>query len=359
MLAADNSDATLRQFRPVAEPIVVDGVLSDDQVERLIGVVRRNGPWPTIMAHHFSTPAELIASTAGFISESARLSWEGRIEPVFRGALATGGTCLFPEIEDVFLSPRLLALARRYWGAAYARAELLQFSVSAPMSAGDTPHVDAADFRGLSYRNTPVWLLNIMARSGLFGRWLSKKVQVITWFYRGASGGGFTYWPDGPSGQPKRLAGPMWNRSLAAQAECMYHKADDSGPVELRKRQGLAFHSVCDCDASGWHIATDGKRVQSLPEREMRFMFHWSGEVFVDEDDLKRVIEHEDDLTHAMVFDTFRQDLQAKGIRIALSSAPMRDEEFIRTLTRVYRADVPRLGPAGETGPGAGIPSAA
>lgn len=52
-------------LRPAAPPRVIEGVYSDDQHARLLEVVKDNGPWPTITAHHFTTVDELIATTSG------------------------------------------------------------------------------------------------------------------------------------------------------------------------------------------------------------------------------------------------------------------------------------------------------
>ncbi len=51
-----------RILRPVAPPKVLDGVYTDDQHARILDVIKRHGPWPTITAHHFDTVEELIAT---------------------------------------------------------------------------------------------------------------------------------------------------------------------------------------------------------------------------------------------------------------------------------------------------------
>ena len=56
-------------------------------------------------------------------------------------------------------------------------------------------------FRGIRYENSPVWLQNVMGKSGLFTDYLVKMAQVITWWYLGENGT-FTYWPDGPLEPP-------------------------------------------------------------------------------------------------------------------------------------------------------------
>ncbi|HWT13725.1 MAG TPA: hypothetical protein VN231_13305 [Allosphingosinicella sp.] len=338
-------------FKPIAEPRIIDEAYSPGQVERLFALLRDEGPWPTVMAHHFATPEELIASTSGVVPPGARLNWDDYVGPVFRGALGIGGTCLYPAIEDLFLNPKFLGLARDYWGALHARPELMQFSIAAPMVAGDLGHFDAMDFRGVVSSNTPAWLLNTMARSGLFERWIARKAQVIVWFYRGRIGGGFTYWPDGPSGRPKRLHAPMWNRGIVVQNEHMFHKADDAGPLELRDNAGVRYQSLCGADpdsADGWRITTDGAIVKRLPESEMRFMIHWSAEVFMDRADLARALEHKDDLTHQKVFDIFLADLRARGIAARMPADPLGDRDFIALLTQSYRQEVPRVSPEEE-----------
>ena len=40
-------------LRPVAPPRVFEGVYTDDQYDRMLGVIKQHGPWPTITAPHF------------------------------------------------------------------------------------------------------------------------------------------------------------------------------------------------------------------------------------------------------------------------------------------------------------------
>ena len=57
-------------LRPVAAPRMLDGVYSDEQYERIVDVIKRNGPWPTITAHHFDTVEELMATSNGGMPEN-------------------------------------------------------------------------------------------------------------------------------------------------------------------------------------------------------------------------------------------------------------------------------------------------
>ena len=78
---------------------------------------------------------------------------------------------------------------------------------------------------GVRIENSPVWLQNVMGKSGLFTEHLVKMAQVITWWYLGENGT-FTYWPDGPLGEPQHLEHPLWNKGVVVQNEAMFHRGD-------------------------------------------------------------------------------------------------------------------------------------
>ena len=341
-------------LRPIAEPVVLDGVYSDDQHRRMVDVVRQNGPWSLILAQHFKSAEEVVATLSGAMPEGVELSFDMFLTPVFRGYFAKNGTCLYPEIEDAFYNSRFLEMARSYWGAKYARPESMLFNIQGPAGSHDPAHLDATSFRGITMKNTPIWLMNTMNKSGLFAHWLHRKAQVITWFYQGRIGGGFTYWPAGPLEQPKRLAAPMWNRGVVVQNEMMYHRGESNGPEDMRFPRGLAFNSLFGADpaSSGdWQITTDGRAIQTVPPEETRFLVHWGAEIYMDMDELKVVMDGTDDLSHERVFDMFIADLRARGLTFPMPTDPMADVAFIRLLTKTYDVGTPRIYPAEAPGP--------
>lgn len=337
------------KLKPIAEPRVVDGVYSADQHRRLQQVVRNNGPWSLILAQHFASSEEVSATLSGSMPEGVELTFDMFLTPVFRGYFAKNGTCLYPEIEDTFYNSGFLDFVRGYWNAKYAKPESMLFNIQGPAGSHDPAHLDATSFRGITMKNTPIWLMNTMGKSGLFNRWLNRKAQVITWFYQGQIGGGFTYWPDGPLNTPKRLAAPMWNRGVVVQNEMMFHRGEENGPHDMRFPAGLAFNSLFEADpdrADGWEITTDGRVIQKIPAEEMRFLVHWGAEIYMDLDELRTVMDGTDDLTHEQVFDIFIADLRARGIAFPMPSDPMRDTAFIRLLNKTYDVGTPRLYPA-------------
>ncbi len=333
-----------RTFRPVAPPRLIEDAYTEDQHARLLGMIRNRGPWPLIVAHHFQTAEELIATTSGAIPEGVEPTLDMFITPVFRGFLTYERVCLYPEIQDCFLNPRFLDLVRDYWGAAYAEPDSMLFNIQGPCPGGSSPHLDGTRFRGVGLDDSPVWLMNTMAKSGLFERWRARKAQVVAWYYQGRVGGGFYCWPDGPHEQPMKIAAPMWGRAAIVENEMMFHTAESSGPAALRKPKGLAFQSLIEPDPEsegGWRITTDGEVIQRIPERETRLLVHWGANLYMDLDELKRTADHTDDLTHERVFDVFLDDLKRRGVSFDPPSDPLTDKTFITLLNEVYGIERP------------------
>ncbi|MCP3735899.1 hypothetical protein M9979_13570 [Sphingomonas sp. RP10(2022)] len=336
-------------FVPVAEPRVIEGAYSEDQHRRLLDVVRREGPWSLILAQHFKSPEEVVATTSGNLPEGFKPTWDMFLSPVFRGYLAKGMTSLYPEIDDCFLNPSLLNQVRDYWGAKYARAENMLFNIQGPCSGGGAPHVDATNFRGVTLQTTPIWLMNMMVKSNLFEHWRTKKAQVIAWYYKGTTGGGFTYWPQGLAAAPKQIHAPMWGRAVVVENEKMYHGAESCGPAALRKPAGLDIGSVMEADpdsADGWRIRTGEQVIQRIPESEFRFLIHWGADIFMDLDELRVSLDHSDDLTHERIFDILIADLRRRGVPFVMPTDPMTDTAFIQALTQTYDPGLPAIFPA-------------
>jgi hypothetical protein len=326
-----------RILRPVSPPRVLEGVYTDDQYERMLGVVKGNGPWPTIVSHHFTTVEELVATTSGVRADSRGMTLDDVSTAHFRGFFAQNSVPFFPEIEDCFYNSEFLALVRDYWGAQYARPTMMLFNICGPHRSGLNAHLDAVTFRGIRYENSPVWLQNVMGKSGLFTDHLVKMAQVITWWYLGENGT-FTYWPDGPLAPPQKLDHPLWNKGVVVQNELMFHRGDPVGRTDERDIEGLACRSVIgyDVDCDDWAVTTDGEVIRRYQPEEIRLLVHWSAELYSDMDEVKKSMDHSDDLTHDEVFDRLLADMRAKGVTVVEPSDPMHDEDFIRALIATY-----------------------
>ncbi len=323
---------------PVAPPVLIDDVYTDDQHRRLFDVVKRHGPWPTITAHHFDTVEELIATSSGIVPANHGMTLDDIATAHFRGIYGEHSTCLYDEIADCYYNPAFLEMVKRYWGAAYARPTLMLFNLCGPHHSGLNPHLDATTFRGIRIENSPVWLQNIMAKSGLFDAYLEKMAQVITWWYLGPRGT-FTYWPDGPDRPPQHLDTPIWNRGVVVQNEQMFHRGDPVGDPAERDIPGLKHRSRIEYrpDAGDWAITTDGAVIRAYRPEQMRLLVHWSAQVYADRAELRASTDHSDDLTHEQVFTALLADLRRRGVAVTEPSDPLHDQDFIRALLTTYQ----------------------
>jgi hypothetical protein len=218
---------------------------------------------------------------------------------------------------------KFLELVKRYWRCEYAKPTLMLFNICGPHQAGPSPHLDATTFRGVRIENTPVWMQNIMAKSGLFTDYLVKMAQVITWWYQGEEGT-FTYWPDGPLEPPQRLEHPLWNRGVVVQNELMFHRGDPVGRPDERTIEGLKHRSLMDYNTvqDRWEITTDGVPIRTYEPAQIRFLAHWNAEVYADMDEVRKVMDHTDDLTHQMVVDRLLADMRSKNVAVSEPNDP-------------------------------------
>ena len=175
-------------LRPAAPPLVIEGVYTDDQHARLLGVAQEHGPWPTITAHHFRSVEELIATSSGMVPKDHGLTLDAIATANFRGFLAENSCVYYPEIHDCFYNAGFIERVKQYWGAQYAKPTMMLFNICGPHNSGLSPHLDAVTFRGVRFENTPVWMQNVMGKSGLFRDHIIKMAQIVTWFWQGEEG---------------------------------------------------------------------------------------------------------------------------------------------------------------------------
>ena len=333
----DDHQHLAKVLTPCAPPLVIEDVYSEMQFERMFDLVKREGPWPIIAAHHFDTVDELIATTTGVVPEDHGLTLDDIATPHFRGFLAKNSALFYPELHDLFYNAKFLELVKGYWRCEYAKPTLMLFNICGPHQAGPNPHLDATTFRGIRIENTPVWMQNIMAKSGLFTDYLVKMAQVIAWWYRGQEGT-FTYWPDGPLEPPQRLEHPLWNRGVVVQNELMFHRGDAVGRPDERAIKGLKHRSLMGYNAvqDRWEIMTDGVPIRTYEPAQIRFLAHWNAEVYADMDEARKVMDHTDDLTHQMVVDRLLADMRSRNIAVSEPNDPLHDVDWIQALMHTY-----------------------
>jgi hypothetical protein len=348
MLSEAQKLAISNVLRPASPPREIHGVYSEDQLRRLLGVVRDHGPWQLIIAQHFASAEELVATMSGSFGDGVQPQLDWFLTPTFRGHYAQYSASLYPEIDDCFYHSGFLEHAKRYWNAEYAKPEKMLFNVNGPCGNTDPGHLDSPSFRGIRYENAPTWLCSVMGKSGLFRDYLIKMAQVITWFSHDPHSG-FTYWPDGPLKPPARLQPPVYNRGVVVQNEMMVHRGEANGPPELQRPPGLSFDTRFGADPAnpaGWAALNGDEVIARYATDDLRFLVHWSAEVFEDYAELKKNMDGTEDLTFDQAFETLIADVRSRGISIETPTDPLRDPVFIQTLNAAYDFGGPREYPA-------------
>jgi len=78
---------------------------------------------------------------------------------------------------------------------------------------------------------------------------------------------------------------------------------------------------------------------------QLRFLVHWSAEVFSDFDELKKNMEGTDDLTIERAIDMMVDDVNARGTTLDVPSEPLHDPVFIAALNAAYDLGGPSVYP--------------
>lgn len=334
-------------FIPVVPPRPIQGVYSETELEHLFRVLRTEGPWPLIAGLYFRSVDELLAVSGRAPDTAGDARLEDFLTPAFRGILGNNGLCYHDDLHEVFYSRKLLEPVKQMHGARYGAPYLFQFNIQGPSRGLDGGHFDGRSWRGMDPTNTPAWLMSVMAKSGLFDAWAVKAGQVITYFYDSSIDGGFTYWPDGPDGEPRRLAPPFWNSGLVTDNQHMFHRGEACGPRDRRDLpDGFGLQSrLRAVGENGWDVVNDDRVIAHYRAEEVRLLFHYSAHVFEDMNDLKRYFDHTDDLSVERALNMLMDDLRARGVPFEEPSDPLQDSAFIGTLSKTYAVSPSRFPP--------------
>jgi hypothetical protein len=123
------------------------------------------------------------------------------------------------------------------------------------------------------------------------------------------------------------------------QNEMMVHRGEANGPLDQQIPAGLAFDTVFTGDPDDrdrWLLKNGDEVIARHHTEQLRFLVHWSAEVFSDFDELKKNMEGSDDLTIERAIDMMVDDLDVRGIKLEVPSEPLHDAAFIREINAAY-----------------------
>ncbi|MDF2894205.1 MAG: hypothetical protein K0Q46_991 [Rhodococcus erythropolis] len=323
---------------PAVPPQFIENIYTPDEIGLLVDIVRNNGPWRLVAAHHFKNAEEYMAvSGAKNRDTEVPLQLSDLLTPTFRSYFGDGGIVYEPAAHDLYYNRKFMDMIKGIHGAQYAIPSSYLFNIRTPAHSFDGGHFDGATWRGVSMNNAPLWLVSVMAKSGLFERWEVKTGQVIAYFYDSDIDGGFTYWPNGPELPPQRFAAPFWNSGLLTNNEKMFHRGEANGPRDRRTIPKLQLNSVITGDGDdGWVVRNGDEDIARFANADMRMLFHYSAYVFDDRAAVKAYLDHTDDLTVDQAIGMLIDDVRARGITVEEPTDPLNDAGLMATLTSVY-----------------------
>ena len=136
----------------------------------------------------------------------------------------------------------------------------------------------------------------------------------------------------------------MYNRGVVVQNEMMVHRGEANGPLEHQMPAGLAFDTVFTGDPQDrdqWLLKNDDQVIARHRTDDLRFLVHWSAEVFADLDELKKNMDGSDDLSIDTAIDMLVDNLAKNGVKLDIPSAPLHDPAFIGALNAAYDPGAP------------------
>lgn len=139
------------------------------------------------------------------------------------------------------------------------------------------PHVDVPEFRGMSRRDTPNWLLLAMASSGLFEAWRAETTTAVV--FLGRSEGDLELWPEGARG-PVRSVAHAHDRAVVFDADRTPHGVGTlPGAPCIAPAGGDRLRSV---GHGRWVVDRRGRIAAHGRWSDVRISVSWKVQVFAD-----------------------------------------------------------------------------
>jgi hypothetical protein len=218
---------------------------------------------------------------------------------------------LVPGIEPFLHHPGFAAGARKVHGRALIRPNIVYANILVP-GQELAVHTDVPEFRGLSRKKDPQWLMVAMHHSGLFDEFRMRIATGVAWFGRCRGGGEFVFYPDGPYDQA--VAVPVrHNTAIVLDTDSVFHGVDrvaeDRVPMP-KLRQGMRLQY----DGGGaWSVRDGDAPVASYAWDDLRFSISWKAYCYADAAEESAVRDHTNDVTRERAIETLTADLRRSG----------------------------------------------
>ena len=237
-------------------------LLSTEQLEQLLSIVRDHEPYPTYgegrrqegfgagIPQRYDAARRFVTTRAGqdpLWKLASRTNY-------FRDTFAYEEP-LFPQIGFFHQLPQFIDAARQVTGRRIVRPAIVYLNILVP-GQELAVHTDVPEFRGANRTREPEWLLVAMHHSRLFDRWRRHIATGVSW-YHDCEGGEFVYYADGPERPPRRLR-VRRNTAIVLDTDSVFHGID---PLAARAatlpmiEPGVRLHRD---DDGRWSVRRDG-----------------------------------------------------------------------------------------------------
>ena len=85
---------------------------------------------------------------------------------------------------------------------------------------------------------------------------------------------------------------------------------------------GLTPDTLLHRVEGGWEMQTDGEAVHRATDADVRITVSWKGEVYADEADRQRALDHSDDIDLDHVVTTLLADMRSRGVDVDAPVTP-------------------------------------
>lgn len=339
MAQAAESFAESRQYKNWYAAF--DPLLSEKEASDLVELCHRHGSYkmyseePTFEGMGNGYPARYDAAR-NFIKTGGRFA---RTEPMhvlaartnyFRETYAYGDEVVAPGIEPYLNHQGFVEAARKLFDRPVVVPAIVYANLLVP-GQELAIHTDVPEYRGVSRKLHPQWLIVAMHHSGLFEEYRMPIATAVAW-YHDCGGGEFAFYPDGADAAP--VAHPVrFNTALLLDTDSVFHGVDrvreTSSPVD---KLGPRMRLVHTGDRR-WAVRDGDTEVTDYRWDELRFSVSWKAYCFESEEARQAWAEHTSDLSVAFVVNRMVEDLRERGV---ITGDRPSDDDLVEILIDSY-----------------------
>lgn len=349
--------------------MVVDPVMSDGELERLIGVLEAFPLYtPSTTGSYGKRQRRRAARAAGVVDDTppppplpgairgggfapglgqrvdANQNYRrqgglrndhhdpllGARSRYFRETLLDGPENYAPGVEEFLGNGALADAARRLTGRNLVEPWNVYANIMLPGQELGV-HTDIPEFRGAHRDQLPGWLLCAMHLSGLFEPWRVRITTGVTYVLGDELGGAFLCFPDGPEGPAARYPCTD-NTALVLDTDSVFHGVEKVSGEDSPALGQIDRHTRLVPDGHGrWSLrcGPQGKlrEVASYQRDELRVSVSWKAYCYADRAERDHRDSPEGALTLPVVIDMLVEELMARG-RLTRKDHGLSDEEL-------------------------------